>query len=87
MKLHKQKYKSKTLLGRLRIKLDKLLNNSYMQEVMVKHDVDLESYEYLNRHLVKLNKALNGVSIITLNKSKRNDAYTYTAVITLRIKK
>lgn len=87
MTLHKNKYKTKTFIGRMKVKLNKLFNPQVEQEIMVKHQIDEESYDYLNRHLIKINKALRGVNMITLNKLKDNGRFVYTAVITLKVEK
>ena len=85
MTIHKNKYKTKSFLGKLRLKFHKLLNNKIEQEIMIKHQIDEESYEYLNRHLIKINRALKGVNIITLNKLKDGNKFIHTAVITLKV--
>lgn len=87
MTLHKEKYKAKTLFGRLRMKWYKLTTSKFEQEVMIKHQIDEDSYDYLNRHLIKINKALRGVNMITLNKLKDNGRFVYTAVITLKVQR
>lgn len=47
------------------------------------YSIEEEDYKYLYRNLVKINKALSGKAIITLNKSERQGTENYQVIISL----
>jgi hypothetical protein len=83
---NKLKYKNKTsFLGKLRKRFHELTNWNYSEVIVVKLPVNLEGYKYLNRHLVKINRAFKGSLILTLNKTQFAGEWGYTAVISLKV--
>jgi hypothetical protein len=83
---NKLKYKNQiTFLGELRKRFMEMTNWNYSEVVVAKHPVSLESYKYLNRHLVKINRAFKGSLILTLNKTQYAGEYGYNAVISLKV--
>ena len=80
------KYKNKTsFLGRLRKKILYNLDFRFSDVVVAKHEITLDSYKFLYRNLVKINKALKNVAHITISKAKYNGEYGYTLVISLKV--
>jgi hypothetical protein len=80
------KYKNKlTIFGKLRKKFHELTNWNYTEIFISKTEISLESYKYLYKHLVKINKAFNGNVSLTLNKTKVNGDYVFLAVISLKV--
>lgn len=83
---NKLKYKNKvTIFGKLRMKLHALTNWNYSEVVVAKHEISLDSYKYLYRNLVKINKAFSGKLLLTLNKSEYAGQLGYIAVISLKV--
>lgn len=83
---NKLKYKNKvSFLGNVRKRFYEVTNWSFPEVVVAKHEISLDSYKYLYRHLVKINRAFKGALIITLNKTKYAGDYGYTAVISLKV--
>jgi hypothetical protein len=83
---NKLKYKNQiTFLGKLRMKLHQVTNWNYSEVLVAKHPINLESYKYLNRHLVKINRAFKGSLILTLNSTEYAGEMGYTAVISLKV--
>ena len=83
---NKLKYKNQiTFLGKLRKRFNEITNWNYSEVVVAKHPISLESYKYLNRNLVKINRAFKGALILTLNKTEYAGEWGYTAVISLRV--
>jgi len=88
MKKNTLKYKNQTtLLGKLRKRFHEITNWSYDEVVVAKYPINLESYKYLNRHLVKINRVFKGSVFLTLNKSEYAGEMGYTAVISLKVTK
>jgi hypothetical protein len=80
------KYKNKTsFLGRLRKKLLYNLDFRFSDVVIAKHEISLESYKFLYRNLVKINKALKGIATLTISKAKYNGEFGYTLVVNLKV--
>jgi hypothetical protein len=86
MRKVKNKFKFKNKVSWLS-KLRKKFHELYVfEEVVVgKISINIESYKYLYRHLVKINRCFNGHLFITLNKTEYKGAYGYTAVINLKV--
>jgi hypothetical protein len=86
MRKNKLKYKNQiTFLGRIRRKLHEVTNWSYPEVVVAKIQISIESYKYLYRHLVKINRCFKGHLILTLNKSEYAGELGYIAVISLKV--
>lgn len=83
---NKLKYKNKlTFLGALRKRFHEITNWSYEEIVIVKLPINIESYKYLYRHIVKINKSFKGNLSLSLNKSEYAGEEGYTAVIKLKV--
>lgn len=80
------KYKNKIkFLAKIRRKIHEMFEYRYEDVTVAKHEIDLDSYKFLYRHLVKINKALRGICFITLSKAKYNGTFGYTVVISLKV--
>lgn len=80
------KYKNKVSpLAKLRRSIHQFFNVKYEDQVIAKFEIDLDSYKYLYRNLVKINKALRSFCFITLSKAKYNGKFGYTVVISLKV--
>lgn len=76
------KYKNKvTIFGKLRMKFHALTNWNYSEVVVAKHEISIDSYKYLYRNLVKINRAFGGKLLLTLNKSNLG----FVAILSLQV--